>query len=46
LWLGPIGAAAAIALVFAAANLLPVREAIRSLGINPTIAGWRGFSKG
>lgn len=45
-WFGPIGAAAAIALVFAAANLLPVREAIRSLGVNPTILGWRGFRKG
>ncbi len=38
---GPIGAAAAIALIFAVANLLPVRVAIRSLGINPTILGWR-----
>jgi O-antigen/teichoic acid export membrane protein len=40
---GPIGAATGIALVFAAANLLPVRVAIRSLGINPTIFGWTGF---
>lgn len=38
---GPIGAAAAIALVFAVANLLPVRVAIRSLGVNPTIFGWQ-----
>ena len=38
---GPIGAAAALALIFAVANLLPVRVAIRSLGINPTIFGWR-----
>ena len=39
---GPIGAASAIALVFATANLCPVRVAIRSLGINPTIFGCRG----
>jgi O-antigen/teichoic acid export membrane protein len=42
---GPIGAAAAIALVFAFANLLPVRIAIRSLGVNPTILGWFGLKK-
>ena len=43
---GAIGAAAAIGLVFAAANLLPVRVAIRSLGINPTVFGWPGWRKG
>jgi O-antigen/teichoic acid export membrane protein len=43
---GPIGAAAAIALVFAAANLLPVRIAIRQLGVNPTVFGWSGSLSG
>jgi O-antigen/teichoic acid export membrane protein len=43
---GPIGAASAITLVFAAANLLPVRVAIRSLGVNPTILGWSGLKYG
>jgi O-antigen/teichoic acid export membrane protein len=43
---GSIGAAAAIALVFAAANLLPVRVAIRSLGVNPTVFGWPGGRSG
>jgi O-antigen/teichoic acid export membrane protein len=42
---GPIGAAAAIAAIFAAANLLPVRVAIRSLGVNPTVSGWSGWKK-
>ncbi len=42
---GPIGAAGAIALVFAVANLLPVRVAVRSLGVNPTIFGWLGLRR-
>ncbi len=40
---GPIGAASAIALTMAAANLVPVRIAVRSLGVNPTIFGWTGL---
>ena len=40
---GPIGAASAIALTMAAANLVPVRIARRSLGVNPTIFGWTGL---
>lgn len=42
---GQIGAASGIALVFAFANLLPVRVAIRELGVNPTIFGWFGLRK-
>ena len=42
---GPVGAAGAIAVTMAAANLLPVRIAIRSLGLNPTIFGWTGMRK-
>lgn len=43
---GQIGAASGIALVFAFANLLPVRVAIRELGVNPTIFGWFGLRRG
>ena len=43
---GPVGAAGAIALAMAAANLLPVRVATGSLGLNPTIFGWTGLRKG
>jgi len=43
-WLfGPIGAATAMAITMAVANLVPVRIAIRSLGVNPTIFGWTGL---
>ncbi len=43
---GPVGAAGAIAVTMAAANLLPVRIAIKSLGLNPTIFGFTGIRKG
>jgi O-antigen/teichoic acid export membrane protein len=42
---GPVGAAVAIALTMAASTLVPVRVAIREIGVNPTILGWVGARK-